>query len=332
MLKSAKERRSLIFLILALSITGFLLTMALMSRSDYLAPSETTKSHFHEYKDKAHVAKNFTAAAELVEKSPTNHSSSDTSNQVPKFSAFDSAASSNSSQISNNTATEANTTTANLNNSNIKSQMNDQLPFGLPGSKSIFDNRAKLPSRTDNTTQGTQASNTAESLIGSIMSPRTLLSTAIEEMGNGTTKSHSNETDRGSLATPRAATILLSNEVVPPKDYLYLYDSLVSNNVTGHLIARLPCSSDMKSELLIMTGYLPRLKPVSDIDAKPLGQMSKPGLLCAYGVQISQALLPQSSTDGNKIFDIAIFNPNKFPIRLPPGSSLIVNLFDPLPS
>ena len=69
--------------------------------------------------------------------------------------------------------------------------------------------------------------------------------------------------------SPHTATILLSNEVIPSKDYLYVYNSLVNKNITGQLVARLPCQSDMKSELLILVGNLSNLKPVNN-DVKPI--------------------------------------------------------------
>ena len=56
------------------------------------------------------------------------------------------------------------------------------------------------------------------------------------------------------------------------------------------MVARLPCYSDMKSELLILAGNLSKLKPVND-DAKPIAQMSKPGFDCLYGLEISPHIL-----------------------------------------
>jgi hypothetical protein len=177
------------------------------------------------------------------------------------------------------------------------------------------------------------------------MNPKTLLSSAIDEIGNSTTQTNPNKTTQTNpnkttqtnpnktnkirLSNPQTTTIILSNEFIPAKDYLYLYDSLVSNNVTGHLIARLPCYSNMKSQLLLLTGYLPSLKTVND-EAKPIIQMSKPGLQCIYELQISHKMfLPRSNS--SNILEIALYNPNKNPIRLPSGSSVSVNLLDSLP-
>ena len=67
--KSAKERRSVIFVTLALSITGFLITVALISRSDYMVSNDSTKNSIHQSESKIHGPKNFTAAARIVERS-----------------------------------------------------------------------------------------------------------------------------------------------------------------------------------------------------------------------------------------------------------------------
>jgi hypothetical protein len=150
----------------------------------------------------------------------------------------------------------------------------------------------------------------------------------MSEIGNSTVKSSSSKPDQIRLVSPHIATILLSNEVIPSKDYLYVYNSLVNKNITGQLLARLPCHSDMKSELLILVGNLSKLKPVNN-DAKPIAKMSKPGFDCLYGLGISpHIILSQNSTGIDNIFNIALYNPSKNPIRLSPGTSVTVTLFD----
>ena len=330
MSNGAKNRRSLIFLSLALSTTGLLLTIALVSRSDYFTSSEPAKKPTHQSTNRIHSAKNFTAAAELMEKVPTIHPPSDIKSQTADFSAFDPTNSSNSSNNSSNAVNKTNATTATVSHppSDIKTGDPAQLPFGFSGSSRNLEESANLPSGADNTTAGTVASHTAESLIGSIMSPKTLLSTAMSEIGNSTVKSSSSKPDQIRLVSPHIATILLSNEVIPPKDYLYVYNSLVNKNITGQLLARLPCHSDMKSELLILVGNLSKLKPVNN-DAKPIAKMSKPGFDCLYGLGISpHIILSQNSIGINNIFNIALYNPSKNPIRLSPGTSVTVTLFD----
>ena len=330
MSNGAKNRRSLIFLSLALSTTGLLLTIALVSRSDYFTSSEPAKRPTHQSTNRIHSAKNFTAAAELMEKVPTIHPPSDIKSQTADFSAFDPTNSSNSSNNSSNAVNKTNATTATVSHppSDIKTGDPAQLPFGFSGSSRNLEESANLPSGVDNATAGTVASHTAESLIGSIMSPKTLLSTAMSEIGNSTVKSSSSKPDQIRLVSPHIATILLSNEVIPPKDYLYVYNSLVNKNITGQLLARLPCHSDMKSELLILVGNLSKLKPVNN-DAKPIAKMSKPGFDCLYGLGISpHIILSQNSIGINNIFNIALYNPSKNPIRLSPGTSVTVTLFD----
>src|SRR6476619_4785674 len=241
MSNGAKNIRSLIFLSLALSTTGLLLTIALVSRSDYFTSSEPTKKPTHQSTNRIHSPKNFTAAAELMEKVPTIHPPSDIKSQTADFSAFDPTNSSNSSNNSSNAVNKTNATTATVSNppSDIKSQTADfsafdptnssnssnnssnavnktnattatvsnppsdiktgdpaQLPFGFSGSSRNLEESANLPSGADNATAGTVASHTAESLIGSIMSPKTLLSTAMSEIGNSTVKSSSSKPDQ----------------------------------------------------------------------------------------------------------------------------------------
>lgn len=325
---SANEKRSLIFISSALSITSLILIIAIVARSEYIAPKEILLNNSHQ-NAKVHSSKNFTAAAQLVNTPPPIHPKSSSQNQDPNFSAFDTSNSSNSLGNSNGSLTKTNTSAAALNDSHSNLQTVDpaQLPFGFQdGSNS--KSKMNTPSNDDNTAAGTRASQSAESLIGSIMSPRTLLSTAMNEIGNSTKNNDAKKTEQVQLVTPHTSTILLSNQLIPSKDYLYLYDSIVKGNVTGNLVARLPCNSNMKSSVLILAGYLPKLKPIGE-QAQPISGMSSPGFQCIYGLEISQnTLLPRPSTVNNTILDLALYNPTKQSIRLPPGSSVTVNLYD----
>jgi len=296
-----------------------------------MLPTESILNTVHQSAN-VHNPKNFTAAAQLVEKSSTNLPHSDTQTQAPNFSAFDSRNSSRSADNSNTSATRTNQTTARINDSSSDTLSQDpaQLPFGSQNSMNPNPNmRTSSPSGNENAAEGTRASHTAESLIGSIMSPKTLLSTAMSEISNSTVRGDSNKTKSSKIMIPHSSTILLSNQIIPSKDYLYLYDSIVGGNVTGNLVARLPCSSNMKSDLLILAGYLPKLKSIND-EARPIGQMSKPGLQCIYDIQISQyKLLPRGSNqNNNNILDLALYNPTNNAVSLPPGSSITINLFD----
>src|SRR6476661_2907069 len=152
----AKNRRSLIFLSLALSTTGLLLTIALVSRSDYFTSSEPTKKPTHQYTNRVHSVKNFTAAAQLMEKMPTIHPPSDIKSQTPNFSAFNPINSSNSSNNSNNSVAKTNATAATLNHppSDIKSEDPAQLPFGFSSNSRNIEDSTNSPSIADNTTAG----------------------------------------------------------------------------------------------------------------------------------------------------------------------------------
>src|SRR6476646_744367 len=148
MSNGAKNRRSLIFLSLALSTTGLLLTIALVSRSDYFTSSEPTKKPTHQSTNRIHSPKNFTAAAELMEKVPTIHPPSDIKSQTADFSAFDPTNSSNSSNNSSNAVNKTNATTATVSHppSDIKTGDPAQLPFGFSGSSRNLEESANLPS------------------------------------------------------------------------------------------------------------------------------------------------------------------------------------------
>lgn len=67
--------------------------------------------------------------------------------------------------------------------------------------------------------------NTVESVIGSFLNPKVLLSSAIDQIRNSTASSvSSNDSNRNStIVVGDYDTVLLSHQIIPPKDFIPLF-------------------------------------------------------------------------------------------------------------
>ena len=86
--------------------------------------------------------------------------------------------------------------------------------------------------------------------------------------------------------------------------------------INGHIAAKLPCDTNNTSQLKILIGQAPNLKPAELEFVKPL---STPGKLCIYHVDIP-------SKAGEVVTDIAIQNTTTSEIKLPSTSSVVIGV------
>ena len=131
------------------------------------------------------------------------------------------------------------------------------------------------------------------------------------------------ENQTGGTVVRDTVTLLLSNQVIPGMSYIHLYDSSPYTIVNGHVAAKIPCDDDSEAELNILTGSAPNFQPaeLELID----GNLSTPGQLCLYHVDIPQANVTTTT-------DIAIQNPTDSSIDFPETSTVVVGVNEIMPS
>src|SRR5207237_10495682 len=88
-------------------------------------------------------------------------------------------------------------------------------------------------------------------------------------------------------------TLLLAHQIIPPKDFLPLYDTSPYKILNGHLAAKIPCDANYTSSLQILVGHLPDLKPVQ---LQLVKEFSKRGNICLYHVDLGSTTKMSSST------------------------------------
>jgi hypothetical protein len=224
---------------------------------------------------------------------------------------------------------------------------------------------------TSNPVTGKAASESAESLVRSIMDPSSLMSSVINETGGSTkqsstglvknlttntsttavhpqaltksgnittTLSHPSSTQLSSVdelqhnmtentVTRNIDTLLLAHQIIPPRDFLHLYDTDPYSIINGHVSAKVPCDANSSSSLQMLVGHLPQLKP---LQLDPIKEFSKPGYLCMYEGNISSPVTSNATSidTGRRALntDLILLNPTDYRIILPNTSSVVISV------
>jgi hypothetical protein len=208
---------------------------------------------------------------------------------------------------------------------------------------------------------GKTASQSAESLIRSIIDPQSIISSIVNKTRNTPTTTNTasyniknatsaltssknitlaRQLNHNELATieknketnmqssvpivRQSAILMLAHQIIPPKDFIPLYDSLLSKIAEAHISAKIPCNGNSSSTLELLIGHPPDIKPAK---LEPVKELSKPGYLCMYHTDIGLA----QNSSGNKmnnttITNILLGNPSDYRIILPNTSTIIIDV------
>jgi hypothetical protein len=135
-------------------------------------------------------------------------------------------------------------------------------------------------------------------------------------------------------------TLLLSHQIIPPKNFILLYGTSSYKIFNGHLDAKIPCDANSAPSLQILVGHSPYLKPVQLHLVK---EFSKPGNICMYDVDIGSETA--ATTHGNGSIDkgggspplpqqgdtltntvLVLSNPTDSTVTLPNTSTVIIGV------
>lgn len=208
---------------------------------------------------------------------------------------------------------------------------------------------------------GKTASQSAESLVRSIIDPQSIISSIVNKTRNTPTTTNTasyniknatsaltssknitlaRQPNDNELATTeknketnmqssvpivrQSAILMLAHQIIPPKDFIPLYDSSLSKIADAHISAKIPCNGNSSSTLELLIGHTPDIKPAK---LEPVKELSKPGYLCMYHTDIGLA----HNSSGNKmnnttITNILLRNPSDYRIILPNTSTIIIDV------
>jgi hypothetical protein len=178
--------------------------------------------------------------------------------------------------------------------------------------------------------------------INSIMSPKALLSSAIDQIRASTSKgtSSSNQTAvRSSTVFLNSGVMQLANQNIPSKDFILIYYGDRNSITHGKIYAKLPCDYNSKTMLQILVDN-------KSSQLLSINGLSRPSLTCMYSVDVSNNLSAQANaitrtnitglqdqsnftknqTSNSNRIAIELFNPTRYPVVLPSTSSVEISL------
>jgi hypothetical protein len=165
--------------------------------------------------------------------------------------------------------------------------------------------------------------------MGSFMSPKSLMSSAIDQIRNSTAKNNANiRTNSGITFVRDSDTVLLSHQILPPKDFIHIYDSTPYKIMNGYLTAKLPCDANFQSGVEILIGQLTNLKPAKLGIVK---ELSKPGYMCMYYANLAPSGPLAKADNTTTITDITLFNPTGYRVILLSTSTVVVGVNQIMP-
>ena len=203
-------------------------------------------------------------------------------------------------------------------------------------------------SKTEPTTKTTRelTSNPAN-ILESFMSPKALLASTIDQIRNSTARNDNsnNETSVARNVTifvQNPGIILLSHQIIPPKDFIPVYDAMPYEIINGQVSAKLPCDSNSKPSLQILAGQFPELEPA---ELKLITTLSQPGYMCMYYANLGStnnntAVTTNATSNVHKVDStvrsgvvtyIELFNPTEYRVVLPSTASLSVSVNQIIP-
>lgn len=230
---------------------------------------------------------------------------------------------------------------------------NDQISSGSPSFMSSQISTQTSPSMnntiggrsaTVNPTPDQKPSNLTATL-DSIMNPKALLASAIDQIRNSNAKIITSDNQMAATIVRNPRTMLLSHQIIPPKGFILFYDAIGYKIVNGQMYAKLPCDSNSKASLQILIGRLSELKPAQ---LQLITGLSKPGYTCVYYVHLSSTNNPNAAItnaisqeakmhsiitsgvglrgDNLTITNIELLNPTDYRVILPDTASLAISV------
>lgn len=231
----------------------------------------------------------------------------------------------------------------------------------IPNTAVVSTNtNSNLPNKPVNNT-GQAAASQSESLVRSIMDPSSLITSVLNQAGGNKTHS-SNSTNQNSGIGNHSAialgntmqtgvvrniyTLLLAHQIIPPKDFIPLYDTSPYEILNGHLAAKIPCDANSVPSLQILIGHLPDVKPVQ---LQLVKGFSQPGNICFYHVDLGAATTTTHhnnsavvsvaggrSQQANKTTttintDLVLSNPTADRVILPNTSTVVIGVNEIMP-
>jgi hypothetical protein len=211
--------------------------------------------------------------------------------------------------------------------------------ISIPSPQALISTSKLYQASSANASQRSAMS--AESIIESFLSPKVLLASAIDQIRNSSSSGDNNLNNSTLGFFANYKTLLLARQIIPPKDYILLFDIPPSEISNGQIFAKLPCNVNYTSPLkLFIVETNSGLKIQTRlIDLQAIGGLSRPEYTCVYTATVPNTAnimmhaainnSVQNTTNSKSGLDpdqtinsIGLLNPTIYQLVLPPTSSL----------
>ncbi len=213
----------------------------------------------------------------------------------------------------------------------------------IPSPQALIPSSNLSLAKSINASQSSSA-NSAESVMGTFLNPKILLGSAINQMRNGTS-SEGNKFENGNNASSffgNYKVLLLTRQIIPPKNYILLFEAQASEDSNGQIAAKLPCDVNYTSPLklfVVETNFGFKIQ-TRLIDLHVISELSKPGSTCVYEAVVPKTTsisMQSTISDSAKyniksmssglnpqqtINSVGLLNPTNYQQVLPPTSSI----------
>ncbi|HXP50789.1 MAG TPA: hypothetical protein VN922_12580, partial [Bacteroidia bacterium] len=173
-------------------------------------------------------------------------------------------------------------------------------------------------------------------ILESFMSPKALLASTIDQIRNSTERNDNsnNETSvtrNQTIFVQNPGVLLLSHQIIPPKDFIPVYDAMPYEISIAQVAAKLPCDPNSKPSLQLLAGQFSNLRPAK---LRLIGTLSQPGYMCMYFAKLGSMNNNTLVTAADNIHNVEstmrsgvvtymeLFNPTEHRIILPSTASI----------
>jgi hypothetical protein len=125
-----------------------------------------------------------------------------------------------------------------------------------------------------------------------------------------------------------SAAMNLGGVTLPAGKFIHLYDTTPYMIMNGHVAVNVPCEDNSTASIQVLLGQAPNLTAA---ELENLPELSTPGDLCIYHVDVVPAEVPGSEMGHEVITDIAIVNPGESDVEFPPGSTAVIGINEIMP-
>lgn len=125
-----------------------------------------------------------------------------------------------------------------------------------------------------------------------------------------------------------SAAINLEGATLPAGQFIHLYDTTPYHIMSGHVAVNVPCEDNSTASIQVLLGQAPNFT-AAELENVP--ELSAPGNLCLYHIDVMPAEVPGSEIGHELITDIAIINPGESDVEFPAGSTAVVGINEIMP-